>query len=485
MHRAPISQIDSTIIPFEVRQIMMAIEDAGGHPWIVGGFIRNILIRSIHPSIPCEIDFKDIDLEVFDLEPEAVFAIVRPLVPHCQMDVGNQFPVIKARTHSGIELDVAAPRRERKTGAGHRGFTVTVDVHMPLAEAARRRDFRMNAIALDLCGTIADPMDGMADIVHQVIRVCDPAGFHEDPNRVPRAMQFASRFDFAPDAECIAAAAAAIGEAPRIPAEIWWGEWEKWASKGVRPSRGLLFLRACGWIGLFPEAAALIGTAQDPEWHPEGDVWTHSCLSADRAAEIAARDGITGRARAAFVIGCFAHDFGKAEPGVSFVKDGRIVSPGHDEAGVAPATRFLNRINAPHAVRDQVIACVRHHMAHVGVEPSQRIVNRWAKRFHPASIQEIARVAEADHCARPPLPGGAPMAPFVALAESEGVAHQRPKRIIEGGRIIEIFGIAPGPQVGMIVRAAEQAQIEDRAFSDEAGAIQWIANQFDLALVTP
>ena len=135
--------------------------------------------------------------------------------------VGQSFPVYKVGA-----IDVALPRRESKTGRGHKGFTVTGDPDMPFEEAARRRDFTINAIGWDpLTNEYLDPHGGCADLDRRVLRVVDPATFGDDSLRVLRALQFAARFDLTLDP--------ATFELCRtiplddLPAERIWGEFEK------------------------------------------------------------------------------------------------------------------------------------------------------------------------------------------------------------------------------------------------------------------
>jgi tRNA nucleotidyltransferase (CCA-adding enzyme) len=211
--------------------------------------------------------------------------------------VGRSFGVLKVRSRTtGHEYDFSLPRRESKTGAGHRGFAVAPDPTLSDAEAAARRDFTVNAIALDpFTGAVIDPHGGQRDLQAGVLRHTSSA-FAEDPLRVLRAFQLAARFDFtlAPGtAELCRGMAAAY---PELAVERVWGEWEKWASKAVRPSRGLTVLEETGWLAHFPEVAALRGTPQEPEWHPEGDVFTHTQHCVDALVALPADHGLRGKA---------------------------------------------------------------------------------------------------------------------------------------------------------------------------------------------
>ncbi len=136
---------------------------------------------------------KDLDIEVFGIPQDRLLALLQTLgkvVP-----AGQAFPVYKLG-----EVDVALPRRESKTGRGHKGFSVEGDPSMPFDEAARRRDFTINAIGWDpLTGEYLDPFHGRDDLQQRILRVVDPLTFGDDSLRVLRALQFAARFELTID----------------------------------------------------------------------------------------------------------------------------------------------------------------------------------------------------------------------------------------------------------------------------------------------
>ena len=206
--------------------------------------------------------------------------------------VGESFTVYKV-----AGLDVALPRRESKVGRGHRGFVVDGDPHLPLEEAARRRDFTINAISWDpLTGEYLDPFNGRADVERRLLRAVDARTFADDSLRVLRAMQFAARFEFALDP--------ATKELCRriplddLPAERIWAEIEKLLLRRTRPSIGFALALDLGVIErLFPELDALVGCPQEPEWHPEGDVWVHTLLVIDQARTADRRSALSATGR--------------------------------------------------------------------------------------------------------------------------------------------------------------------------------------------
>ena len=166
------------------RAIAREVADAGGRAWVVGGFVRDRLLG---------LDPKDLDLEVFGIPAADLPAL---LARFGQVEpVGQSFPVYKVGA-----IDVALPRRESKTGHGHKGFTVEGDPSMSFADAARRRDFTVNAIGLDpLTGEHADPFGGRDDLAGRRLRVVDPARFGDDSLRVLRAVQLVGRFSLQVD----------------------------------------------------------------------------------------------------------------------------------------------------------------------------------------------------------------------------------------------------------------------------------------------
>ena len=198
----------STPTPLELAlAVARAAQARGGRALVVGGFVRDQLMGRAS---------KDLDLEVFGV-PQDELASMLAAIGHVE-PVGRAFPVYKLGP-----IDVALPRRESKNGRGHTAFTVEGDPDMPFAEAARRRDFTMNAIGWDpLTDTYEDPWGGRADLATRTLRVVDPRTFADDSLRVLRALQFAARFEATLDDE----AAAICGAIPLVdlPAERLCGE---------------------------------------------------------------------------------------------------------------------------------------------------------------------------------------------------------------------------------------------------------------------
>ena len=434
--------------------IARAAAQAGGRALIVGGWVRDRLLG---------LESKDIDVEVFGVEADALKALLEGFG---RVDtVGESFTVYKIEG-----LDVSLPRRESKTGRGHKGFTVIGDPSLSIEEAARRRDFTINAISFDpISGEYLDPFHGREDLDARRLRVVDKDTFADDSLRVLRALQFAARFELTLDDEAKAICRAiALDD---LPAERVWGEIEKLLLAARRPSRGLALALELGVIGtLFPELEALVGCEQEPEWHPEGDVWVHTLQVIDRARERI--DDLERPQALTVMLGALCHDLGK--PATTAFIDGRIRSPFHEEAGVAPTTAMLDRLNVHsfdgYDVRAQVNGIVANHLKpgafHKVANVSDGAFRRLALKV---DLELLARVAKADCLGR--VPGDfdcTAMEWFVERARALGVEHGAPKPLVLGRHVLA-HGVTPGPHVGAMLKQIYEMQLDGRVTNLDEG----------------
>ncbi len=455
-------------LPPDLRAMLEAVRRVG-RPRLVGGGVRDWLL-----GLPP----KDFDVEVGGVDFETLH---RALQPFGSTDVvGRSFGVLKVRSRaSGGEYDFSLPRRESKTGAGHRGFAVEPDPTLSDAEAAARRDFTLNAIALDpFSNALIDPHGGVRDLEARILRHTGPA-FVEDPLRVLRAFQLAARFDFTLAPETATLCRTISNTYPELPVERVWGEWEKWATKSIKPSRGLAVLEDTDWLRHFPEVAALRGTLQEPEWHPEGDVFTHTQHCVDALVALPEWKAANASRRRILMFGVLAHDFGKPATTVRAEKRGQMrwTSPGHEPRGGPIAGAFLRRIGAPLELDAPVAALVVHHLAHHHgqTEFTDTAVRRLARKLAPATIDELALVMRADSNGRPPLPSAeihVRIDELAAKAHALAVADSAPRPLVLGRHLLQL-GMKPGPEFTPILEAAFEAQL-DGGFSDEAGGIAWL-----------
>ncbi len=438
----------------QAKAIADAVRHAGGRALIVGGWVRDHLL---------DLQSKDIDLEVFDLD----VAVLEPLLDRFGRveTVGESFTVYKVG-----DLDVSLPRRESKIGRGHRAFAVTGDPSMTFEEAARRRDFTINAIAWDpLTGEYLDPFGGRRDLGNHLLRVVDARTFPEDSLRVLRAMQFVARFRLAVEPETLELCRRIPLD--DLPSERVWGEVEKLLLLPEQPSLGFAFgLDARVVDRLFPEMAALVGCEQEPAWHPEGDVWVHTLLVIDNAR--ARIDDLARAWRLALMLGAVCHDFGK--PATTTFLDGRIRSLGHEEAGVAPTLALLDRLNLHtidgRDVRTQVVGLTAHHLKpgawyKVRDEVGDGAFRRLAQKV---DLELLARLAAADCRGRPGDFDCTAMDWFIERARSLGVEHEPPKPLLLGRHLLAL-GLEPGPRIGRILRAVYEQQLDGSIGSVEEG----------------
>ena len=428
-------------------EVARLVRDAGGRALLVGGCVRDALLGG---------EPKDIDVECFGIAPSVLKDVLRRKF---DLDlVGASFGVLKL---AGLDVDVAIPRRETKIGLGHRAFEMEHDPTLTVREASARRDFTVNAIYSDpLTEEIVDPWNGRVDLERRVLRhVSDHFG--EDPLRVLRGMQFVARFDLDPAPETVEVCRAMTPEG--LPPERLFGEWSKLLVKGVRISKGLEFLRTVGWTRYYPELERLIGCKQDPKWHPEGDVWTHTlcCLDAFASARTGdeSEDLLVG-----FAVLC--HDFGK--PACTFYDRtrGRIRSLGHDERGVEPTLSFLRRLTNEERLLKEVPPLVRLHMRPFAMwkdKSSDGAIRRLAAKV--VRIDRLLRVAAADDAGRPPFPSEPePLRWLAEQAKRLAVEDSAPKPIVRG-RDLLARGLKPGPAMGKILAELYEAQL-DGAFAD-------------------
>jgi tRNA nucleotidyltransferase (CCA-adding enzyme) len=417
----------------------------GGRALIVGGYVRDRLLD--RPS-------QDLDIEVFGI-PEAHLGSLLSTLGRVEA-VGQAFAVYKLG-----HIDVALPRRESKAGRGHKGFIVTGDPSMTPEAAARRRDFTINAISWDpLTDEYIDPMNGRDDLEQQILRVVDPVTFGDDSLRVLRGLQFAARFELTVEERTKDICRGVPLD--DLPAERIFGEFEKLLLQAFRPSIGFALARELGvTAALLPEMHALIDCPQEPEWHPEGDVWIHTLMVIDRARE-ANPDLDRGRL-AAIMLGAVCHDFGK--PLTTATIDGRIRSLGHEEAGVEPASRFLDRLNVHTLdgfdVRAQVLGLTAHHLKpgafyKVRDELRDGAFRRLALKV---DLELLARLARADCLGRTGPFDCSAMDWFLERARALGVEHKAPAPLLMGRHLLEL-GMPAGPRMGEVLKAVYELQLD-------------------------
>lgn len=438
----------------KVLEIARAIHRAGGRAMLVGGCVRDALL-----GIPV----KDYDLEVYALPLGSLLAALAPV---CEVDaVGMSFGVLKVKH---FDIDIALPRLDSKTGRGHRGFVVEVDPQLDFSLAASRRDFTVNAIMKDaLTGEIIDPYHGQQDLENRILRHVSPA-FTEDPLRVLRGMQFISRFDLTAVPETVSLCAGLSQS--ELPVERVAGEWEKLLLKGKYISKALNFLRDCRWVEFYPELSALSGCPQNPLWHPEGDVWSHTLKTADAAAGL--RKGTDDTDDLVFMLAALCHDFGK--PLCTVIEaDNRITSKGHDTL-TAPAEKFITSIWKRRDLPERVIPLIARHMHPWQLAEENSSDKAYRKlALYVRRLDQLADLARADVLGigmsdAERIKRMGKIAVFQQRCEQLAIASQVPQPLILGRHLLQL-GLTPGKNFKPLLDRCFDAQLAGEFASVESG----------------
>lgn len=474
------------VIPAEVEpeigSVLTELDKLGARGMLVGGCVRDMVFGKVYGK---EVKPKDFDIEVYGLTDIELISFLVNYFGDKRVDlVGKAFGVIKVKIDGWDEpIDFSMPRRDSKVGNGHKGFIANGDPFMTLLEAARRRDITANSMAYDpLSGTLYDPFKGVEDIKEGIIRVTDKETFVEDPLRVYRVMQFAGRFGFKADQATIELCKEIIQkeEFKNLPKERYTEEFAKMFLKGGRPSLGFEFAREIGLVAqAWPELFDLVGLLQEPEWHPEGDVWTHTMQVVDAMSLIIAqlkRDEQMPKCSAlVLMLSAVCHDLGKKEKTV--LNDGKIASPGHEVAGEGPTRSFLERFSPTQVnskVVEEVVSLVKTHMRPHPIwethrdSTSRRAVNRLCRELEMAGcdIYSLLCLVTADKSGR--NPSGFPYSLDEMFDRKEMEfgewwvklpdLHAEKKLILGGKRIMDVLALcqlpkSPGPHIGYIQKA--------------------------------
>ncbi len=416
-----------------VRAIARAVADVGGRALLVGGCVRDRVMGR---------NARDVDVEVFGV-PENEFVALLGRFGRV-FRIGRSFPVVRLQ---GLEVD----------------FTLSDARADDFATASRRRDLTMNSMAIDpLDGRVLDPHRGRDDIAARRLRATDPASFGSDPLRAFRVARFAACLDMQADGELLELCARQ--DLASVAGERVFEEMRRLLIEAPAPARGFALLESCGLLRCFPEIHALIGVPQDPEWHPEGDVFVHTLMVVDAAARLRRGDDDD----LALMLGALCHDFGK--PSTTAVERGRVRSLGHDRAGVEPATAFLRRLRASNELVTRVCALVEHHLApalFVKNDAGARGFRRLARKLAEAdvSIALLVRVARADHLGRTTRDAVAGVFDagdtFLERASALAIDERGPVDAVLGRHLVT-RGVAPGPEMGRLLDAC-------RAIQDDSG----------------
>lgn len=462
-------------LPAAIMGLVQRVTAAGGRALLVGGAV----IDALQDGEPV-----DWDIEVHGLSLDDLEAVLAPFSPRA---VGKSFGVfiLDPTRVDGLDVDVSVPRRESKVGVGHRDFRCEFDPSMTPGEAARRRDFTINSVMLDLAdGQLLDPYDGLADLEAGVLRMTNATAFAEDPLRCLRAMQLLARKATRVEAATLNVIRGMSHTFDTLPRERVGDEWKKLLLKSERPSMGLTFLHECGWLEHFPELLEMVhwsgwqeqsnqawrgqfdtdGCPQNPEWHPEGDVWIHNNMVVDAAARV--RDQVDPEWQLAFMYGALLHDI--AKPATTELP--QCTAYGHDKLGEEMVATFMARLTGHGELVERVGVLVRQHLQPFMLVKAGSGDAAW-KRLHRRTdgrLDVLGWLTLADWAGRPqrdplgPLENGRPVRHEASEAcwKFHDILGIEPIRPLVQGRDLIAAGWTPGSHFGVALNAAFEAQID-------------------------
>lgn len=424
--------------------IVQQLRAEGYDSFFAGGCVRDMLLDK---------EPQDYDIAT-NARPEDIQRIFPVTVP-----VGAQFGVILV-VIDGAPFEVASFRHDGPYLDGRRPSAVRFGT---IEEDIQRRDFTINGMVYDpIADRVIDRVGGQDDLRRGLVRaIGDPqTRFEEDRLRMIRAVRFAASLRFEIDAPTFAAI-------QKLAPSIAVISWERIGDEITRilteggAQRGFELLDRSGLLGIIlPEIIAMKGTAQSPDYHPEGDVFTHTLLLLSHLHS----------PTETLAYGCLLHDVAKP---LCIRRDGdRITFYGHTEQGAELAEVILKRLKRGRAVWERVGYLVRNHLRHVQA-PQMRLST--LKRFlREDGIEELLELARIDA-----LSSNGDLSYYRFCQERRGALKQeeiRPEPLVRGGDLIEL-GFKPGPQFKEILRQVEDAQLGGELHSRDE-AIEWIRSKF-------
>lgn len=429
-----------------ILNIVRAIDRSSGVSLLVGGAVRDLLL-----GLPIH----DFDIEVHNLSVQDLEKVLKKFGTVSL--VGKSYGVL--RVH-GIDADWSVPRTDSKG----RKPKVIINPTMGFKEAFRRRDLTINAMGINLMTyELIDPFNGMCDLKKKILRAPDVHKFIEDPLRFFRVMQFIGRFNMRPDAQLNNLCKKM--DIKHVSKERIDEEFKKLMLKSQQPSLGLRWLHAIKRLkDVLPEVADLVDVQQEPEWHPEGNVFEHTMQTIDAAAQL---DYDNDQQKLLIMYATLCHDLGKAK--TTKIIKGRIRSLGHEQVSATLTPHLLSHITTHKELVHNVKALAVHHMA-----PGQFIRNnaglaaykRLAHTLGPdLTLKDLALLALADRRGRNSR-GHKPLKKkikdieeFLQQARKANVLHAAEEPLLKGKDVMDM--VSPGPSMGRLLKKAYEIQLKE------------------------
>jgi len=432
-------------VPSEVRELCQRLKDAGHRSWIVGGCVRDELLRQDAAGGPHALGDWDIATSAL---PEQVSKLFRRVIP-----TGIQHGTVTVLTNSA-QYEVTTLRGETTYSDGRRPDAVYFvdDIKDDLA----RRDFTINAIAYDVLeDRLIDPFRGAADLARRLLRAVGVPSerFAEDGLRVLRGARFAATLELEIEAETARAIAPSLDSYRKVSAERVRDEWLK-TMKAKKPSRAFEIMREHGMLAITaPEMLESVGCAQN-RYHAF-DVWGHalSCLDAAPLQPV-------------LRVAALLHDVGKPRSRAFSDKTNDYTFYEHERIGAEMVEPMLSRLRFSNEERSQIGALVRHHLICYDSSWSDAAVRRWIRRVTPELVPDLYLLNEADvrgkgrDCSAD-LAALEALKAHVERVLAAGAAFSIRDLAIDGRGLMQELGLKPGPDLGRILRALLDEVVED------------------------
>lgn len=458
-------------LPQTLIDISRHLSVIGAKAIVVGGSVRDHYL-----GLQC----KDYDVEVYGLR--SMQELHDALKEHGDINlVGKSFGVLKF-TQDGEEYDFSFPRTESNTGVGHRDFDINTDGFMSYKQASKRRDFTINSMGYDIQScTFVDPHGGLLDLEQKILRHIDDETFVEDPLRVYRAIQLASRFGFELDLATAKLCRQMVQDdmLEALPKERIYEELKKLLLKSPAPSVGFEMMRELDVLRHYPELKAIVKVQQSPKWHPEGDVWIHTMMALDAMRAELNAESVDKKYQIMFLLAILCHDLGKAT-NTTVDDDGTIHSYGHEFAGIKPTESLLESFGVEHNIIKSILPLVEHHLKpsqFYRAKSSDKAIRKLATKVN---ISQLVVVAKADSLGRTTADALAGKYPpkewLLQKAEVLNVKDRKLENIIQGRDLMEL-GFKPSEYFGKIIEDVYQKQL-DGELSTKTEALEYVKNHF-------
>ncbi len=445
---------------------------AGGEVYEVGGPVRDRLLGIPHKD-------KDYLVRLIPMEKLKKF-----LSPFGKVAVvGKMFGVLKFSPYNEPEttLDIALPRKERSTGVGHRDFEVDFDPRLIVEEDLGRRDFTINAMALNLkTEKIIDPFGGKKDLDAKILRMVFDKAFEEDPLRLIRAVQFAARFDLTIEPKTFESMKTNAKLITTVSAERIIEEIRK-LFLAKKPSLGLEILRQTGLLQfLFPEMERLIGIEQDKR--PGDDVYQHTLRVLDAAREDAF---LENPGDLELLLAALFHDTGKAATRKYDKAKDRIVFYSHQLVSKRIVRKWMQRMQVTNiGINPQhVETLVEHHMFETKSYFTDKAIRRFVHKVGEDLIYKLLDLRLADNRGgkHPKSVNGVVKMRDRVRTELAKKPPFGPKDLAVTGHDLMAIGIEAGPRMGQIIKQLVELVLDDPGLNTKERLLEIAKNIRDTA----